>query len=67
MKGRITTQSEETIKGLVDEVERLRDCIDMLASDCKCSVRERISGHLADCPAPHIRELLKPHDEDGAA
>lgn len=45
--------------GFLDQrVADLEKCVELLISDCRCSVKERMSGHLTDCPVPHIKEIL---------
>lgn len=37
-----------------DLLEALKDVI----GDCRCSVKERYSGHLVDCSVPHALEVI---------
>ena len=50
---------EETVMFLEGEVGMLKECIEMLASNCPCTVRERASGHHVDCAMPHVHALLQ--------
>lgn len=52
-------QVENAIYDLESEVYLLRKALELLAQECNCTVKERISGHLVDCPIPHVKELLE--------
>lgn len=41
------------------KIKLLVRAVSFLSNDCKCSVLERLSGHLIDCPAPAIRKIIE--------
>lgn len=50
---------EETVLWLEGEVGVLREAVELLASNCSCSAKDRYSGHLVDCPMPEVNAVLK--------
>jgi hypothetical protein len=52
-----------------EAVSQLRAALYDAVQRCGCNLRERLSGHLIDCPAPQWQELLdateQPHEPGG--
>lgn len=53
----------DQIEDLQQRVLILREAVELLMGGCSCSVPERMSGHLVDCPTPHVEDLLNSFDE----
>jgi hypothetical protein len=52
------TDEEIMIDNLEARVSLLEEAVKLLAANCKCSPKERFSGHLSDCTAPHVIQML---------
>jgi hypothetical protein len=55
--------SDDDLKRLNDRIDIMEEAIQLLTSDCSCTVKERMSGHLVDCPIPHVWDLLKSSED----
>lgn len=59
-------KSPATIEHRLEKLESLvgvlREAVELLTSGCQCSVKERMSGHLVDCPTPKLAELLDEYE-----
>lgn len=64
-------KSPETVEQRVEKLESLvgvlYDAVKMLTSDCRCTVKERMSGHLVECPTPHLQELIEEYEKTARA
>ena len=55
-----TAASDEGYPGIAHDFETMRSVLEQVASyqmDCRCSVRERDSGHHVDCHVPEFQAL----------
>lgn len=53
---------EAAVVRLEGEIGVLKEALELLISNCSCTVPERMSGHHVDCAVPHVKELLNPTD-----
>lgn len=59
---------ERRIAALEQQVTDLAHAVRLLATNCSCTVAERMSGHLVDCAVPHVADALGDNDgDDGEA
>ncbi len=56
------TDEEKQMDRIEGQLGVLREVVQLLASNCSCTVAERLSGHLTECPMPQIHELLSDVD-----
>lgn len=52
------TEEEKQMDALESRISDLEKCVELLMLDCSCTIKERMSGHLVDCPVPHVKEIL---------
>lgn len=49
---------DQETQELYDRINRLEEAVKLLIGNCSCSLMERLSGHLVDCPVPQLKELF---------